>query len=530
MRVRYIRASCLFLPFFNVTAYIWILLVCDETAWMLQQEKIKIAATTAPALGKRVPNDRHAVSVSMPRWADVVGYERGDLSVHSALECGYPRFVYHPFVRKLFELCERKFAKPGERAIALPSLQVARECVRFLKRNEQSTARIHALSLYDIHAVVFPESAASIAKTFWQHCGWIVSSRLAEEVSRPRSSAECNATVQKDLADAVGKLARVPGRDVYLFPSGMAAIDLARSLVCPTRDKETTGAQFGFPYLDTYKLQLKFGNGAILFGEGGTADLDALGTRLAKGRISHVFTEFPCNPLLQSPPLPELSKLLRAHAVPLVVDETIGSYYNIDCRPYADIIVTSLTKFVSGRGNVAAGALILNSESPFYDQFHARIMRDPRRGLLWREDARVLLSNLGDFPRRMAIINKNAEQLAEFLKNHPKVSNVYYPKFVTPENYLAARTAEGGYGGLLSLVLKGGLASAARFYNALSIAKCPGLGTDFTTACPYTLLAHFNEQRWAASYGVSPDLVRVSVGLEDVLTTIEVFKRALRKA
>ena len=69
---------------------------------------------------------------------------------------------------------------------------------------------------------------------------------------------------------------------------------------------------------------------------------------------------------------------------------------------------------------------------------------------------------------------------------------------------------------MFSLVLKDAPANAPKFYDALRVSKGPSLGTNFTLACPYTLLAHFDELDWVESIGVSPHLVRVSIGLEEV--------------
>jgi cystathionine gamma-synthase len=106
------------------------------------------------------------------------------------------------------------------------------------------------------------------------------------------------------------------------------------------------------------------------------------------------------------------------------------------------------------------------------------------------------------------------------------VKQVYYPKYISPELYRACKKPEGGYGGLFSLSFHSESA-AERFYDGLKIAKGPSLGTNFTLACPYTLLAHYNELDWAASYGVERGLVRVSVGLEDIRELLTKFQVAL---
>lgn len=106
------------------------------------------------------------------------------------------------------------------------------------------------------------------------------------------------------------------------------------------------------------------------------------------------------------------------------------------------------------------------------------------------------------------------------------VEEVYYPKFICRQHYDAVKTPDGGYGGLFSVTFKSEK-SAQTFYDNLHCAKGPSLGTNFTLASPYTILAHYTELDWAEEYGVSRFLVRVSVGLEDKQHLLDMFAKAL---
>jgi cystathionine gamma-synthase len=92
----------------------------------------------------------------------------------------------------------------------------------------------------------------------------------------------------------------------------------------------------------------------------------------------------------------------------------------------------------------------------------------------------------------------------------------------------ATNPAKPGYGGLFSIVLYTSL-EAQKFYDMLPIHKGPSLGTNFTLACPYTLLAHYTELDWAAQFGLCPFLIRVSVGMEPVDWLITAFMESLDK-
>jgi cystathionine gamma-synthase len=247
---------------------------------------------------------------------------------------------------------------------------------------------------------------------------------------------------------------------------------------------------------------------------------------LEKEPIRAVFCEIPCNPLLRTVDLPEVSRLCRAAGVPLIVDDTIGTVHNVDVYPYADLVTTSLTKTISGVGDVMAGAVWVAEGSPYREELRQFFARD-RGAPLFGEDAEVLLKNSEDFPARMRRINANAEALVSALAKRPEIERLYYPTRETPPLYERLRRPEGGYGGLFSMTLRGGEVAARRFYDALRVSKGPSLGTDFTLVCPYTLLAHYEELEWAASCGVRRDLIRVSVGTEPAEDLIERFVLAL---
>ena len=150
------------------------------------------------------------------------------------------------------------------------------------------------------------------------------------------------------------------------------------------------------------------------------------------------------------------------------------------------------------------------------------------------DDAIVMEHNSRDFLYRVTAINYNSEALCEYLRSCSSViSRVYYPKWHARENYSAcqAKLKNGlaGYGGLFSLLFVSQRAAQA-FYDSLSCSKGPSLGTNFTLACPYALLAHFGELEWAADHGVPVELVRISVGVERLGDLMESFRLAVKAA
>ena len=229
---------------------------------------------------------------------------------------------------------------------------------------------------------------------------------------------------------------------------------------------------------------------------------------------------------MNSPDLYQLRELSRAHGFPLIVDDTLATVINVDLSDVADVLWTSLTKYFSGVGDVTAGSLIVNPHGSFQAELMT-VLNQEYEDLLWDEDAIVLECNSRDFAERLPRINRHSEALADFLNTHPRVAAVSYPKYQTAGNYQAFLKPDGGYGGLLSLILKDAPHTAPRFYDALRISKGPNLGTNYSLACPFTILAHYRELDFAESCGVSRHLIRVSVGLEEPDDLIRRFQQAL---
>jgi cystathionine gamma-synthase len=299
---------------------------------------------------------------------------------------------------------------------------------------------------------------------------------------------------------------------VFLAPTGMAAIFAALRAVLERSPGRPT-AQLGFPYVDTLKLQQKFGPGGILLHHLGTIE-SKLRSLVDRERLAACFCEIPGNPLLGSVDLSQISPLLREHQVPLIVDDVVATPINVDVSRQADLIVTSLTKFVVGTGDAMGGALICNPRSPLHNELK-RLVQAKHESLLWGADAVVLDQQALDFPRRMQQHNRNGLLIAERLRQHPAIERVWYPKWEFAQAYEAVRRPDGGWGALLTFLPKNADQSAPAIYDRLALCKGPSLGTVFTLACPFTLLAHYTELDWAEACGVSRYLIRLSVGLED---------------
>ncbi|KAM0249363.1 hypothetical protein ACHAQJ_009079 [Trichoderma viride] len=318
--------------------------------------------------------------------------------------------------------------------------------------------------------------------------------------------------------------------DVLLYPSGMNAIFNAhRALLAALGSHKSIN--FGFPYVDTLKIIQKFGPGCVFYGHASSDELDDLERLLKDGqRFLALFCEFPGNPLLTCPDLKRIRKLADEFNFAVVIDETIGTFANVNVLQYADIVVSSLTKIFSGDSNVMGGCTVLNPESKYYHLLKQVMEEKIYENTYWTEDILFMERNSRDFASRVKRINANAEAICEILQANPLVKDVFYPKHnPSKANYEACRLPDGGYGGLLSIVFTHPQ-HAQVFFNNMDTAKGPSLGTNFTLCSPYVLLAHYQELQWAAQFGVDPDLVRVSVGLEETEELQLLFQKALAAA
>ncbi len=459
----------------------------------------------AAELGRPMPDSAHAVSVALPRWQDVMGYEEKAPAVMARLTSGYPRFVIHPLVQEL----ARRLGG-GQPCLPFPSVRVAEMGAAFVRRSSGESAKV--ITQQELHGVATTSAGYAALRAFWQHTGLIVSSRQAEACLAGRPGPAEDLEVRQSLRRQLAGFYDCAADDVFLAPTGMAAQFAALRAVLERNPGRAT-AQLGFPYVDTLKLQQKLGHGGILLHHLDRI-AEELRTLLERQPLAACFGEIPGNPLLGSADLRRLTPILRERRVPLVADDVVATPINVDLGPHADLIATSLTKYVVGTGDAMGGALICNPRSPLYAELKP-IVRAQHEELLWGGEARVLDTQARSFPERMRRHNQSGLWLAERLRRHPAVERVWYPKWEFAEAYEAVRRPDGGWGSLITFLPQNAETRSPQIYDRLACCKGPSLGTVFTLACPFTLLAHYTELEWAESCGVSRYLIRISVGLED---------------
>ena len=448
-------------------------------------------------LGEPIPDSPHAVSVCLPTWADIIGYEEKEPRVLDTMRTGYPRFFFHPLINQVRAALE---PKPGRDVLPFADQGAARQCA--------SLAAGQAVEANGLWAAYFPAENLPIARACWQHAGRILSSRAAEDWLKSRQLAAPDTSLEQTLRQRLADWSGAPAQNISLHPSGMAAIFSAFEAVIARRPGQRT-VMFGFPYTDTLKILQKFGPDVEFFARGDATDLDRLRDLLAHEEIAGIFCEFPSNPLLNTPDLPVLHAIAAAHGVPVIVDDTIGTFFNVDVLPHVDFIATSLTKAISGEGDVMAGALTINPRGLF-----AGRLPSTTPGGIYARDLEVLAQNSRDFPERMKIANANALELARFLAAHPAVKQVWYPGLDPSPVYEQLRKPRGGYGAVISFLPREAAQNTPRIFENLRLSRGISLGTKYSLVSPYVQLAHYRELDWAKECGIDPHLLRIAVGTE----------------
>ncbi len=487
----------------------------------------------AEHLGLPMPDSPHAVSACLPLWEHNIAYEEGDPDVVGRLQAAYPRFCLHPFVR---ELCRKTFGGDSL-GLIFPSRRAAERAMAYVRWQGAESAELVAVAgrsaqmgpSYErsCYGVAIAEEEFPQLREYWQHAGEVITSRAAEMMLNEQPVVCSETTARTAVRDRLADLQGGSAHDVWLFPCGMAAIAAVwRAL--RTHDALNPSVQFGFPYVDTLKIQQRFAPADYrLFPVGDANDVDQLEKLLKSERVSAVFCETPTNPLLTSPDLPRLRTLADQHGFLLVVDDTLAACINDNVLPFADIVVTSLTKYFSGYGDVLAGCATLNPNSRHAAWLRAAMNRDFQE-LLPDADIEVLERNSRDVRQRVTTINRNAAVIARRFAEHPLIASVYHPSLSTSAADL--QSDAGGDGGLMSIVLRDPENTTPAFFDQLEICKGPNLGTYFTLCCPYTILAHYTELEFVESCGVSRWLLRLSIGMEPVEELWSRFERAFAVA
>ena len=345
--------------------------------------------------------------------------------------------------------------------------------------------------------------------------------------------------LEKRLASLEGAV------DAVATGSGMAALDAATTVLASAGDNVVTASSI---YGGTHSYYANTASQRAVE----TRFVDTLDPAAYADAIdddtAYVHCETIGNPSLVVPPLQEIADVAHDHGVPFFVDNTFGT--PALCRPLdhgADIVWESTTKWIHGSGTTVGGVLAdggsfpwgdypekypeLGGENPAFDIEFAERFGDRAFAVAARQrglralgdgqkpfDAWATLQGTETLSLRMERHCSNALTVAEHLRDHPEVSWVTYPGLDSHETHdLAGEYLDGGFGGVVTFGLDGGFEASKRFCEATELAQFLANIGDAKTLVIHpasTTHAQLSESEQRAS-GVSPDLVRMSVGIED---------------
>jgi cystathionine beta-lyase/cystathionine gamma-synthase len=301
------------------------------------------------------------------------------------------------------------------------------------------------------------------------------------------------------------------GKAAFGFASGMAATAAVLSLLAADDHVVATDNLYGGTYrlfervLRKYRLDFTY------------ADTSQLGQieRAIRPTTRLVFLETPTNPMLAITDLAGACTIAHGHGIPVVVDNTFASPYIQ--RPIdfgADLVVHSTTKFLNGHSDSVGGAVIAVSDNHVE---WLRFVQNAAGAIIGPMDAWLVLRGTKTLPLRMERHNANAMALAGFLASHPKVVAVYYPGLPSHPQHELARRQMRGFGGLISLRLGSfeGARTLLESVRLMALAESLG-GVETLISHPATMTHASVPQDERTRLGITDDLVRISVGIEDV--------------
>lgn len=229
-----------------------------------------------------------------------------------------------------------------------------------------------------------------------------------------------------------------------------------------------------------------------------------------------VWIETPTNPLLKLVDIEAIQKLAKAHNIIVVVDNTFSSpWIQRPLELGADIVVHSATKYINGHSDVIGG-VVVTSDPELAKQIG--FLQNAVGGISGAFDSFLMHRGLKTLGLRMQRHSQNAQALAEWLEKQPDVEKIYYPGLPShPQHALAKRQMRNGFGGMISLVLKGGLSRATAFLKTTKIftlAESLG-GIESLIEHPAIMTHATIPSDIRAKLGIDDGLIRLSVGIED---------------
>lgn len=325
------------------------------------------------------------------------------------------------------------------------------------------------------------------------------------------------------LEDALASIEN--GARGLAFASGLAATDCLLRMFKAGDEIIAMDDLYG----GTYRLFTRlYKDSGIKFHFVDMNDLDGF-QKLINENTKLVWVETPTNPLMKLADIAEIAKITKKHNILFAVDNTFATpYLQKPLDLGADIVMHSATKYLGGHSDVIAGALVIKDKA-LGDELHFK--QFATGGTLGPMDSFLVLRGIKTLHLRVQRHCENGVKVAEFLKNHPKIDKVYYPGLENhPFHEIAKKQMIGGFGGMVTFTFKSGAKEdAIKFLEKVQVfTLAESLGGVESLANHPALMTHASiPEEKRKEIGITDDLVRLSVGVEDASDLIADLEQAL---
>lgn len=333
-----------------------------------------------------------------------------------------------------------------------------------------------------------------------------------------RSSNPTRSALEANLA------ALENGSFAYCFASGMAAMDAVIRLLEPGTEVLATSDIYGGTFRQLTQIHQSIGIKSRFLD---MTDVESFAQAI-NSDTRLIWIETPTNPMLNLIDIKAICKLAKSAGILVCVDNTFASpYLQTPLDLGADIVMHSCTKYLGGHSDVVMGALIVNDEQVANQ---LQFIQNTVGAIPGPQDCFLMLRGIKTLHLRVQRSCENANKIAHFLKNHPKVNKVYYPGFKTHPGHQIALEQMNDFGGMVSFDLKEDTPESAfaimRNTKLFLLAESLG-GVESLIGHPATMTHASIPQVDRHKIGLTDSLIRISVGVEDVDDLLSDLKQAL---
>lgn len=314
------------------------------------------------------------------------------------------------------------------------------------------------------------------------------------------------------------------GSFAYCFASGMAAMDAVIRLLEPGTEVLATSDIYGGTFRQLTQIHQSIGIKSRFLD---MTDVESFAQAI-NSDTRLIWIETPTNPMLNLIDIKAICKLAKSAGILVCVDNTFASpYLQTPLDLGADIVMHSCTKYLGGHSDVVMGALIVNDEQVANQ---LQFIQNAVGAIPGPQDCFLMLRGIKTLHLRVQRSCENANKIADFLKNHPKVNKVYYPGFKTHPGHQIALEQMNDFGGMVSFDLKEDTPESAfaimRNTKLFLLAESLG-GVESLIGHPATMTHTSIPQVDRHKIGLTDSLIRISVGVEDVDDLLSDLKQAL---